>query len=466
VSGVTTLNALTNFAAAQTAAQPDACAQGYVWREAFVGDHVCVSPDTREQTQSDNANAAQRKRDRDECIEGLVWRLANAEDHVCVPQMTKEQAARDNELAETRLTGSQQTPPRISTVPMPPAKVGCHVFREGEWRDVPCATEEERKRLGRPLVAIVSRSNIVGSLVGNIPFNPRLNFARLDIELLSDPAKGSVIDIRQANKCPSPNDQAANTPDMFSVQLNTNFFPATFGGGPQSGWVQFVLQTPAAIGSDQDALCVWKVDAATALATNNANGYDNTACVYFKRNRTFLGSNAGGRTSQVVSVFGLAQRNDAGTRVLTAVAGVPWNDPSAFGAVYAVSTTDTVNGKFRGLNPAVEYPLGLGAANWWQASGDIYGNGCNSVAQFSGTEFRETLTAATCNPFDPSCLQAPMTTYSLPYFAGPLLFLSPDVTAETNNLKPFFGFGRGGGKLGYGCPHSTECVFWDKFSSP
>lgn len=40
---------------------PNTCLNGYVWREAFVGDTVCVTPATRAQTRADNA-AAERRR--------------------------------------------------------------------------------------------------------------------------------------------------------------------------------------------------------------------------------------------------------------------------------------------------------------------------------------------------------------------------------------------------------------------
>jgi hypothetical protein len=40
---------------------PNSCKQGFVWREAFDGDVVCVTPGTRSQASSDNAAAASRK---------------------------------------------------------------------------------------------------------------------------------------------------------------------------------------------------------------------------------------------------------------------------------------------------------------------------------------------------------------------------------------------------------------------
>ncbi|MEQ1637796.1 MAG: hypothetical protein ABL903_14015 [Methylococcales bacterium] len=39
----------------------DQCLPGYVWREAFLGDHVCVTGATRAQAAQDNAQANSRK---------------------------------------------------------------------------------------------------------------------------------------------------------------------------------------------------------------------------------------------------------------------------------------------------------------------------------------------------------------------------------------------------------------------
>ena len=40
---------------------PDTCLQGYVWRDATDGDHVCVIPATRSQAHSDNGEADNRR---------------------------------------------------------------------------------------------------------------------------------------------------------------------------------------------------------------------------------------------------------------------------------------------------------------------------------------------------------------------------------------------------------------------
>jgi hypothetical protein len=395
------------------AAQSDACADGYVWREAFDGDHVCVSPASRAQAQFDNANAPQR-----------------------------------------RATG---TP----AVPLPPAKLGCHAFRAGEWREIPCATPEETSRMPRPEVSIESRSRLFSFSGGGGSYRPPLKFAKFDIDLLSDPAVGSVIDMRSAGKCRAPYDKARNTPNSFSVQLNTNVFDTKYGqfGGGTGKWVQFVLQTPAADDDPRDGLCVWKVDL-------EKQGYDNSACVFFKRDKNFLGAGAD-RRRKSIQVIGLIQRSETGASMLTAVAGVPWNDPELpFGSAYAVGTTDTINGKYIGLDDKTEYPLGLSEAdNWWQATGGIYGQSCWSQAQFKDTRFHETLAVSTCNPNDSSCLSAPMTPFSLPYYAIGLLRLTPypPITGESSNLVAGLNSLH---YINYSCPHSTQCVSWGWSHSP
>jgi len=85
-------------------AQSDTCKQGYVWREAYAGDHVCVPPATRAQTAADNAAAARRRvsAHSDTCKEGYVWRQARPRDHVCVTPATRQQAEEDNAAAARR----------------------------------------------------------------------------------------------------------------------------------------------------------------------------------------------------------------------------------------------------------------------------------------------------------------------------------------------------------------------------
>jgi len=89
----------------------DTCLQGYVWREAVPGDHVCVTPETRTQAAEDNSLAASHRSPTggaygpDTCLQGYVWREAVPGDHVCVTPETRAQAAEDNSLAASRRVG-------------------------------------------------------------------------------------------------------------------------------------------------------------------------------------------------------------------------------------------------------------------------------------------------------------------------------------------------------------------------
>ena len=87
---------------------PDACQTGYVWRDAFSGDHVCVTPDVRSQAAADNAAASSRVNPSgpygpDTCVVGYVWRQAIDSDHVCVTPDVRTQAANDNAAAASRV---------------------------------------------------------------------------------------------------------------------------------------------------------------------------------------------------------------------------------------------------------------------------------------------------------------------------------------------------------------------------
>jgi hypothetical protein len=90
---------------------PDTCLQGYVWREAVPGDHVCVTPETRTQAAQDNSLATSRRSPTggaygpDTCLQGYVWRGAVPSDHVCVTGETRAQTAEDNNLAASRRAG-------------------------------------------------------------------------------------------------------------------------------------------------------------------------------------------------------------------------------------------------------------------------------------------------------------------------------------------------------------------------
>jgi hypothetical protein len=93
-------------------AQSDKCLPGYVWREAFPGDHVCVTPETRAQAAYDNSQAGARIEPGggaygpNTCRQGYVWREARPSDLVCVTPTTRDQTAYDNSQAKNRLAST------------------------------------------------------------------------------------------------------------------------------------------------------------------------------------------------------------------------------------------------------------------------------------------------------------------------------------------------------------------------
>jgi hypothetical protein len=106
-----------------TIGDPDVpCLQGYVWRQAYSGDYVCVTPSTRSQAASDNAAAVSRVQPgggaygKYTCLQGYVWRQVVPDDYTCVTPAVRAQAADDNSRAGDRvallsLWVSDWTPP-------------------------------------------------------------------------------------------------------------------------------------------------------------------------------------------------------------------------------------------------------------------------------------------------------------------------------------------------------------------
>lgn len=136
---------------------PNACVQGFVWRSAFPGDMVCVTASTRNAAREDNAQAdsrrapsppvvhrplpAPRPQDPDACAQGYVWRSAATGDKVCVTSDARALAARENGNAAARR--------------QPGAEYGPNACRQGfVWRsafagDMVCVSPDARERVKR-----------------------------------------------------------------------------------------------------------------------------------------------------------------------------------------------------------------------------------------------------------------------------------------------------------------------------
>ena len=99
-----------------------ACRQGFVWREAYPGDFVCVIPPVRAQAAKDNAEADSRREPSggaygpNTCLPGFVWREAKPDDQVCVTPYIRSRTAAENANAGANVATTQPVP---TTQPAP-----------------------------------------------------------------------------------------------------------------------------------------------------------------------------------------------------------------------------------------------------------------------------------------------------------------------------------------------------------
>ena len=87
---------------------PDTCRQGFVWREAYAGDHTCVRPSERTRTTIDNRQASDRVSATDRtygdatCRQGYVWRESYVGDTTCVTPAERARVKAENAKAPGR----------------------------------------------------------------------------------------------------------------------------------------------------------------------------------------------------------------------------------------------------------------------------------------------------------------------------------------------------------------------------
>jgi hypothetical protein len=113
---ISSLFAALALGAAFAPAQAPSCKPGYVFREIFPGDNVCVTPETRAQAMADNRDAVAHRAapNKETCIQGYVWREAGPQDRVCVPPATRNQTQADNRSAVTRIMATGAAPVMIA----------------------------------------------------------------------------------------------------------------------------------------------------------------------------------------------------------------------------------------------------------------------------------------------------------------------------------------------------------------
>jgi hypothetical protein len=87
---------------------PASCRQGFVWRNAFDGDAVCVTPARQTQVRGENASAGSTRAGGgasgpDTCKSGFVWRAARPSDLVCVTPQSRALVKSENDTAWDRV---------------------------------------------------------------------------------------------------------------------------------------------------------------------------------------------------------------------------------------------------------------------------------------------------------------------------------------------------------------------------
>lgn len=97
---------------------PYTCKEGFVWRAAFSGDGVCVTPANRDLVATETRQSPWYTYSNGYCVNGYVWRETRPEDHACVsnyPPPPGQLAPRDRERSNNsqavfRLQDPSETP--------------------------------------------------------------------------------------------------------------------------------------------------------------------------------------------------------------------------------------------------------------------------------------------------------------------------------------------------------------------
>jgi len=90
---------------------PNTCKNGFVWRNAFDGDVVCVGVGARTLARQENLAAARNTLPgRIECQNGFVWRVARPADLACVSPPARDRVALENREAYYHVVGHPNRP--------------------------------------------------------------------------------------------------------------------------------------------------------------------------------------------------------------------------------------------------------------------------------------------------------------------------------------------------------------------
>jgi hypothetical protein len=283
--------------------------------------------------------------------------------------------------------------------PFLPQQHGCFHLVDNAWQPVACATPEYIRThyIPPPVLA-----NSIQSTAHNVPIilrpgvTPRTYTApfvwgSVTVDVTSNPVSDT-----ETNVYTSPKGVVTRTPNAFSIQTNTNFFPCSTckSGSPfaltsgvansasqpgDTGWVQFVYQQFESGKSGNSRLCVWNVDVTVANNTANNAGYAPT-CVYPSATYPMAPVAGPGAAIGAAEVIGYVQCPNASSKAgctLWVVAQLPWAAGSGW---WSISAPDS---------------MGL-AGNWTNVSGTMLGAGGASQAIFTGTQMQNVVRGYSC----------------------------------------------------------------------
>ncbi len=306
------------------------------------------------------------------------------------------------------------SPPR--QLPAPPNVQGCYVGTWNGWVSVPCTPFNQLPPAQQQIPYIAGGEGVItGYLNGGVD-----EYGHMPGVATTDPGglKFGQVDATVVNIAPSTTNQpaefddcfntepgfcgtAGTTPNTFSVQLNTNPFPATMGpsvfpAGPADapgwvpgdpGWVQFVLQSYGA-SSNEFRVCIWQNDFKQGKKFTTASNHAYISnCVAASNSQFFHAQARDLQSLDNASVAGSAFIDANGTdHDLGIVAQLSWWDP-------AQATSD-----YRGLYATVAPDLyGLWQnGNWTTVSGSLLGYGSGSIARFKNASVLTKVMAGNC----------------------------------------------------------------------
>lgn len=116
------------------------CVAGYVWRNAYDGDVVCVNTARQSETRDENSLAESRRNPAGgewgeaTCLAGFVWRVAKPDDLVCVLPHSRDLVAEENASAKSRwVLGAFPTTPSLTrpSITAPPVVKAGASFQVG-----------------------------------------------------------------------------------------------------------------------------------------------------------------------------------------------------------------------------------------------------------------------------------------------------------------------------------------------